>query len=364
MIVVLHGAPAFGAVESYVSAIVRALAESEEDVRLLHPDVPELGPFAALAGGHVQVETIDVDGPAPLVALRVARRLRRLKPRVVHVTDVWAPGMLAARLAGRRRIVTHHTPELPRHDNAIGSLFLRAAWATRPEVIYTSDADRRKDGRAPAHVVPLGIELDRYASPRAPAGVVGTVGRLAPQKDQLRLVEAAPLVLERHPEIVFEIVGDGELREELTEAIRARGLEDSVRLLGGRDDVPELLAHMDVFAMPSLFEGLCVAVVEAQAAGVPVVATAVGGMVETVVPGETGVQVPAGDARALADGILWVLAHPDEAAALAAEAQRRARARFSLEQMTEGTLAVYRRSGASSSAVSSADPPARTASRL
>jgi glycosyltransferase involved in cell wall biosynthesis len=113
-------------------------------------------------------------------------------------------------------------------------------------------------------------------------------------------------------------------------------------MLGNRSDVPDLLASFDVFAFPSRFEGLCVAVIEAQAAGVPVVATAVGGIRETVVDGETGFLVPVGDAEALADRILRVLEHPDEARRLADEARRRVRA-FSEERMVAETLALYER---------------------
>lgn len=343
MIVLVHGAPAFGAVERYVVEIVEGLRARGEEVTLLHPDAPELTPFAELAGGNIRVQTFSVDAPAPLITLRLARTLRALHPRVVHVTDVWPPGMLAARLArAPRTLVTHHTPEFPRQDNLIGRLMLAAAWRTRPETIYTSESDMRADGRTlRSHVVALGIDLARFDRPRNPAGVIGTIGRLAPQKDQRRIIEAAPIVLERYPQFRFEIAGEGELREELEAAIRAAGLDDTIRLLGARSDVPELLAQFDVFAMPSLYEGLCVAVLEAQAAGVPVVATPVGGMIETVVPGETGTRIEPGDARSLAEGILWVLDNRRESEALAAEAKKRAHDRFSAARMVDATIALY-----------------------
>jgi glycosyltransferase involved in cell wall biosynthesis len=133
------------------------------------------------------------------------------------------------------------------------------------------------------------------------------------------------------------IVGDGELREEL--ARRADGLP--VELTGARDDVPELLASFDVFAFPSLFEGLCLAVIEAQAAGVPVVATPVGGIRETVVDGETGLLVPPGDPAALAAGIRRLLDDRPAAEAMAAEAKRRVQERYSVERMVEDTLRLY-----------------------
>jgi len=132
------------------------------------------------------------------------------------------------------------------------------------------------------------------------------------------------------------IAGDGELRGELE-----RTTGPNVRFLGSRTDVPDILASLDVFAFPSLFEGLCLAVIEAQVAGVPVVATAVGGIKETVVEGETGLLVPLRDPEALASAIRRLLEHPDEAARLAAEARRRALERYSEERMVSGTLALY-----------------------
>jgi glycosyltransferase involved in cell wall biosynthesis len=325
MIVLLHGAPAYGAVERYVAAIARALGERG---LLVHPGVEEL---EALGTRARVVRDPSVAG--------LVRLLRRLRPGIVHVTDVWPQALVAARLARVPRVlVTHHTPELPRRDNLAGRAWQRLGWATRPEVIYTSEADRERDGRRPSHVVPLGIDLDRFAA-AAPAlrkdgPIVGNVARLAPQKDHATLLEAA----RRLPDGVrVVIVGDGELREDLER--RADGLP--VELTGAREDVPELLASFDVFAFPSLFEGLCLAVIEAQAAGVPVVATPVGGIRETVVDGETGLLVPTRDPAALAAAIRRLLDDRDLARRLADEARRRVRERYSEQRMVELTLGLY-----------------------
>ena len=325
MIVLLHGAPAYGAVERYVAAIARALGDRG---LLVHPGVPELDELDA------PTRVL----PEPSVAALV-RLLRGLRPRVVHVTDVWPQALLAARLARvPRLLVTHHTPELPRSDNLAGRAWQRLGWATRPQVIYTSEADRERDGRRPSHVVPLGIDLDRFAAAepalRRDGPIVGNVARLAPQKDHATLLEAARIL----GDVRFVIVGDGELREELER--RADGLE--VELTGARDDVPELLASFDVFAFPSLFEGLCLAVIEAQAAGVPVVATPVGGIRETVVDDETGLLVPPRDPAALAAAIRRLLDDRDLARGLAGEARRRVRERYSEQRMVELTLGLYR----------------------
>ncbi len=192
-----------------------------------------------------------------------------------------------------------------------------------------------------AHVVPLGIDLERFRNgrPTLEGRIVGNVARLAEQKGQRDLIAAAPHVLERHPDVRFVVAGEGELRDELERL--AEPLGDRFTFLGAREDVPDLLASFDVFAFPSRFEGLCLAVIEAQAAGVPVVATPVGGIRETVVEGETGWLVEPRDVEALAERISWCLDNPNEPRRVAAEAQRRVLERFSVDRMVAETLALY-----------------------
>lgn len=284
-----------------------------------------------------EVQPFDDTQRQRVVFRDLVRHLRRIRPRLVHVVDVWPLAFLAARVAGVPRVlVTHHTPALPRRDDVFGRIAWRLGWAMRPTVIYTSAADRAADGRAGV-VVPLGIELDRFAVERRPEGIVGTVARLVEQKGLDTLVDAVPRVLERHPSVRFVVVGEGPLRAELER--RAGALP--VELLGQRDDVPEQLARFDVFALASRYEGLCLAVIEAQAAGVPVVATPVGGIVETVVDGETGLIVPVDDPGALADAIVRLLDDRALATRLATEARSRVRARFSIETMVSQTLQLY-----------------------
>jgi glycosyltransferase involved in cell wall biosynthesis len=338
VIALVHGLRNWGAVEEYVAAVARGLAARDEDVVLVHPDAPVLAPFDELG-----VRTVRFHLDSRLVLAGLASTLRGLRPRVVHVTDVFPQALVAARLARTQRLLlTHHTPELPRSDNLLGRAWSRLGWAARPEVVYTSETDRARDGRSGlrTHVVPLGIDLERFARGRAALDgrVVGNVARLAEQKGHRTLIEAAALVLERQPDVRFVVAGDGELRSELRAL--AAPLGERFAFLGERDDVPDLLASFEVFAFPSRFEGLCLSVIEAQAAGVPVVATPVGGIRETVVEGRTGWLVPPDDPVALAERISWVLDHPDDARRVAEDARRGAQ-RFSVEAMVERTLALY-----------------------
>ena len=332
MIAYLHQAASWGAVERYLEHLLQGL---DEPAVVIHPETDEFAPLTGLA----ELRPYDPARSAPALLGHLVRELRVLRPRLVHVVDVWPLAFLAARIARVPRVlVTHHTPELPRSDNLAGRALWRLGWLTRPEVIYTSEADRGRDGRNGV-VIPLGLDLARFdVERRAHDGrVVGNVARLVEQKDQRAIVDAAPLVIERFPDTRFVVVGDGPLREELE---RRRG-RTPFEFTGARDDVPELLAGFDVFAFPSRFEGLCLAVIEAQAAGVPVVATPVGGIRETVVDGETGLLVPVGDPAALAEAVGRLLGDPALAVRLAAEARRRVRDRYSVERMVEETLRLY-----------------------
>jgi glycosyltransferase involved in cell wall biosynthesis len=347
MIVLVHGSRSWGAVENYLAAVVRGLRDGGHEAVVLRADVPILDRLQNDVGGAVRDEPFPpwiLDASAPRVLRELEQRIRAHRPDITHVIDAWPGAMITARLARTPRLlVTHHTPELSRDDSAIGRLLWELAWLTRPEVVYTSESDRVRDGRTRlrTNVINYGIDLERFTSGTpvfAKDGpVIGTVARLVPQKALHLLIEAAPSVLARHPGARFVIVGDGPSLGDLERL--AQGLP--FEFTGERDDVPDLLAAFDVFALPSDFEGLCYAVIEAQAAGVPVVATPVGGIPENVVPGETGVLVPTQDATALAAAINQLLDDPTEARRLATEARRRVLERYPVSRMVERTLAWY-----------------------
>ena len=142
--------------------------------------------------------------------------------------------------------------------------------------------------------------------------LVLSVGRLAPQKDYPTLLSVAATVAAEQPEAVFAVVGDGPLKDNLQARIDAEGLP--VRLLGHRSDVADLLGAADVFLLTSHWEARALVLQEAVLAGVPVVATAVGGVPELV--GDSAILAPAGDAPGLAAGVLEVFSDPEKAAAM------------------------------------------------
>jgi sugar transferase (PEP-CTERM/EpsH1 system associated) len=135
------------------------------------------------------------------------------------------------------------------------------------------------------------------------AFLVGTVGRLHPQKGFSQLLEAFAAVQSKIPRARLVIVGEGELRVKLMKRANDLGISAYATFAGHREDIPALLSALDVFVLPSLWEGLPMALLEAMASGLPVVASAVGGIPEVVVEGETGLLVPAGDVKGLVEAL-------------------------------------------------------------
>src|SRR3989449_923025 len=151
-----------------------------------------------------------------------------------------------------------------------------------------------------------------------------SVGNLYPVKGHTHLVDAMRLLIARHPTVHLAISGRGELAEALTAQARDNGIADRVHLLGLRSDVAAILAAADVFVLPSLSEGLPLALLEAMVAARPIVATAVGEIPTALDGGRAGVLVPARDAGALASALASVLCDPAQAPRLSAPAPLRA----------------------------------------
>lgn len=174
-------------------------------------------------------------------------------------------------------------------------------------------------------------KLELGIAPDAP--VVGAVGHLVECKGHKYLIEAAVQIKETFPDITFIIAGEGPLRNELEAQISRLDLESTFRLLGDRDDVPEILSIMDVYAQPSLWEGLGRAMTEAMYMKKPVIASNVNAVPELVENGKTGVLVPPRDVSALVEAIKNLLENEDKRRALGRSAHKRVFPAFSADLM-------------------------------
>jgi glycosyltransferase involved in cell wall biosynthesis len=173
--------------------------------------------------------------------------------------------------------------------------------------------------------------------------IIGSVGRLSQQKAQDYLVEAVALLKDKYPKIKLLLVGDGGLRPILEQKIQTLGLSNQVILMGQRDDVADLLAIFDIYAMSSRWEGVGRALTEAMHCSRPIVATAVNGVRELIIHEETGLCVPPHDPPALAAAIDRLAFDSQLARRLAANAQRKARDLMDGEQMIMAIEELYGR---------------------
>lgn len=298
---------------------------------------------------------------------RLIRLFRRERPAIVHThtSKAGALGRVAAWIAGVPVVV--HTPHghvFYGHFGRVLSRFsllverLLAGRTTRLIALTEAERDEHLQegvGTRPRFaVVPSGIEVDRFKAVAGMRGrspvefdcppdalVVGSVGWLTPVKGHRVLIEALARLKPAHPRLYGMIVGGGELKGELEALARRCGLGACVRLLGERQDVPDCLAAMDIFVLPSLNEGMGRALIEAMAAGRPVVATRVGGVPAIVQDRRTGLLVPPNDPGALAEAIAELLQRPDWAKELGAAASGRIGAQFGTAAMVRAVEAVY-----------------------
>lgn len=223
------------------------------------------------------------------------------------------------------------------------------------------DAVRRGILRpAKAVVVPNGIRIEAYVPASSEMRdrllqtlqlpvrtyIIGSVGRLNQLKDQTTLIRAFREVHTQRSDTALVLVGDGELRDELQRQANEEGLTDHVRFLGDRSDVPELLQGLDVFALSSISEGYSMALLEACAAALPIIATDVGGNREIVHDGESGLLVPAQNPGALATALVALLDDPSLAARLGRAGRTWVELHGSIQAMAKRYLALYQGSGA------------------
>jgi glycosyltransferase involved in cell wall biosynthesis len=202
-------------------------------------------------------------------------------------------------------------------------------------------------------IVPTGVRASDYQSTRdrqhirttlgidEQTSAIGVVAALSPQKGHHYLLEAMQRVLQ-NTEAVLLVAGSGVLQPALVAQAQKLGIADRVRWLGHREDVPELLHALDLFVLPSLWEGLPYALLEAMAAGVPVVATAIAGNVDLIDGHTTGWLASAADAHGLSEAILQPLTEPAETVRRAAVAQKLVTEKYSLDSMIEHHVRLYR----------------------
>ncbi|MEW6039173.1 MAG: glycosyltransferase [Pseudomonadota bacterium] len=313
--------------------------------------------LAREAAAHAEVHAIPMAGDLDFRLIgRLYRIIGRVRPDLVHLhsrigADVM--GGIAARIAGMP--VVHSR----RQDNPEMRWAVAVKYRLHDRVVAISEGIGQvlaSEGLPAAKLRCVRSAIDpapfRRAGDRAwflaefglPEGctAIGVIAQLIERKGHRFLLEALPGLAGRYPDLHVLIFGKGPLESSLLETARRLGLTDRVHFAGFRDDLPRILPCLDLVVHPALREGLGISLLQAAAAGIPIVASRAGGIPEAVRDGENGLLVPPGDAPALAAAIRRLLDDPE----LARETGKRGQAlidrEFSVEGMVEGNLAVYR----------------------
>lgn len=299
---------------------------------------------------------------------KLVRLMREFQPDVVHTHTAKAgfTGRIAARIAGVPVVVhTFHGHVFHGYFSApMTWTFIQierlAARLSDTLIVLTEGLRRelseqyRVARKRKFTVLPLGLDLEPFAAqPRktgifrlkykipADAPLIGLVGRLTAVKNHALFLEAAARVRRAIPDVHFVIVGDGELRADIERQIEALDLRDCVTLTGWITDTAPVYADLDVLAISSVNEGTPVTVIEGLTAGVPVVATAVGGLPDLLEGGALGALVPSGDAAALANALIHAIEQPPTPEQIG-RAQRTMIDQYGIDRLARDLDSLYR----------------------
>ena len=266
---------------------------------------------------------------------RIAARMAKV-PGIVHTAhNIYVKRRTKYHLINR--ILSSFTDRIIAVSEAVKESLVRYDRIKRKkiQVIYNGIDLSKFDGPSTQYEVraELGIQPDEY--------VIGVIARLEEQKGHRYLLEALSNIPEHLASLKILIVGDGQLRSALEAETKKKGLSSNVFFLGTRKPIAPILRALDLFLLPSLWEGFSMAILEAMAAGIPVVATRVGGAGEVITSGQDGLLIPPGDAQSLAEVIKDALRHRTKYLEMARIGRERVRQNFSQEKHMEALQALY-----------------------
>jgi glycosyltransferase involved in cell wall biosynthesis len=367
-----------GGMEEHILVLARGLVKRDVEVAVICSDHDAIEPLRrALGEAGARVHEVPGRSQACFGAARrllnLTQPIRRYRDCILHLHLTGHEGgdlvVAAGRLAGARAIVrTEHLPPMPpvsvserRHVQLRDRLMDR--------IICVSDQTRQDHiallGREARKLVAIAncVDTHRFAPGLiakatrtelglgADAPVIGTVSRLGEHRKGLNyFLDMAADVSAAWPAATFLIVGDGPLRPELEAQAASLGIAERVLFTGTRGDIPELLAAMDIFVMPSLFEGGPITVLEAMAMGKPVVSTPVGMVPDAIEHDTSGLLVTAAQSQPITQAVLRLLENPTLADELGRNARGVVTERFSPAAMVDGVVAVYNDVAASAGA--------------
>jgi glycosyltransferase involved in cell wall biosynthesis len=342
----------FGGAERLVLDLARLSDHQKFDVEIL----------CVIACGPLEDEFKKINVPVKIIGKKtklglgaiwkIRQYLIETQPDIVHshlfAGDCW--GKIGARLAGIKHIVsTEHNVNvsesflksvIKKWTNSFSERIIVISQAVKKYVMtkYETSADK-------IEVIYNGIEIDRFhfKEPNFDKQkiIFGTVGRLTKQKGHRYLIEAFAKLIDKFNEAELWIVGQGELRLELQKQITDFGLENRIKLLGVCQNIPEILNKFDVFVMPSIWEGLGIALIEAMASGLPVIGSRVDGIAEIIEDEVNGILVETENSIELTDKMFKLIENPELASKFALAGRQTVIDKFDLSRIVKAYEQVY-----------------------
>jgi glycosyltransferase involved in cell wall biosynthesis len=347
-----------GGITSYILTLGEGLARSGHQVWVASSGGDAVSRLEAAGITHVTVNIRTKSeasyklwasfGPLERLVRRERIDIIHAQTRVTQVLGVWL-----SRATKVKMVTTCHGFFRPRWFRKAFPCWGRAVIAISKPVAQHLKQDFNV-AQDKVYLIPHGIDLARFVTADdqkrraarqkwgiADTPLIGIIARLSDVKGIDILIKAMPLVIKEIPSANLLIAGQGPQENALKELTDGMSLTGQIHFINAINQTQELLCALDVFVMPSLMEGLGLSVIEAQACGIPVVSSRVGGLVDLIQDGQSGYLVPANDPKALADRIVGILKAPEHSRAMAQNARINVEKNFSAELMLKETLGIY-----------------------
>ena len=358
-----------GGMERHVQMLVEGLMQQGFTVSALCPFESRFTSTLRASGCQVHISMLEeaMEWRSLVAATEIIRR-QGVDAIHTHLFNATYLGSVSGSLMGVPVVVTSHGMHISPEDLALvrltGSHLITVCTAAYMMGLSLGFSEEQ------ISLIPNGVDTQRFRPDvdcrpfRERLGLsddvrlIGMVARLAREKGPDLFVRAASLVAARRPDVSFVLVGDGPMRREVMAEVEALGLRERFHVLGCHADASPIYPALQVVCLPSRIEGQPLTLLEAMAAGRPVVATSVGGIPELVQMEETGFLVAQGDVKAMSERILWLLDNPSRAAEMGQAGRQRVQEQFEIRQQTAVVARLLRR------LVEARRPQALTALRL
>jgi len=358
----------FGGTEKAVYEISRRLVKKGHQVTVLTLDVHGYERRSQVEGIDIYrlpaVSLTKVVGAqltvSPLSVLRTSRIIRSVCPDVIHAHNLYfnltAISSMVKRLTHLPLVTTLHLPKMQYdkplldtlikfYQKTIGHLIVKSSdrlIAVSKSVLMHAIEDL-KASPSGITLIPNGVDTSVFLpnDQRRKNAIVTFIGRLIRNKGPQCLIQASPDILKSHPEARIYIVGEGPLKDKLMHQVATQRLEDHIHFLSSVSDILPILQSTTIFVRPSLTEGMSLAILEAMACGLPVVASSVEGNVEIIDHGKTGYLVPPTNSKALAEAITFLLSNQKIASEIGENARRKIEKFYDWEHIADRTMEIY-----------------------